>query len=181
MLCRVLLMRCRGWRLPWREIANAPGYEGDLRTHYMTLGGPALFRRQADPAGRPTLQGSVAPAVRAGAPESRAGGARATWLRADRGAGQRVRGGPGVALRGYRLMLDPLVPSRLALAAYAFKLAPRGSVAQAFYDDNRGGGCAAGEAKRVQDHETGGRSAWAIIPAPRRQRMGSPMIRPRSS
>jgi hypothetical protein len=49
-------------------------------------------------------------------------------------------------------MLDPLVPSRLALAAYA---ASRGSVPQALYDDNRGGGCAAGETKRVQDHEYG--------------------------
>jgi hypothetical protein len=37
MRCRVLLMRCRGRRLLWRDIANGSAYEGDLTTHYMTL------------------------------------------------------------------------------------------------------------------------------------------------
>jgi hypothetical protein len=28
---------CRGRRLPWREVANAPSLEGDLSTYYLTL------------------------------------------------------------------------------------------------------------------------------------------------
>ena len=37
MLCRVLLMRSRGRRLPWRDIQNRPAHEGELGTHYLTL------------------------------------------------------------------------------------------------------------------------------------------------
>jgi len=37
MHCRVSTLRRRGRRLPWREIANAPSFEGDLSTHYLSL------------------------------------------------------------------------------------------------------------------------------------------------
>jgi hypothetical protein len=35
--CRVYPLRRRGRRLPWREVSNAPSFEGDLSTHYLTL------------------------------------------------------------------------------------------------------------------------------------------------
>ena len=37
MRCHVYPLRCRGRRLPWREVQNGPGFEGELRTHYLTL------------------------------------------------------------------------------------------------------------------------------------------------
>jgi hypothetical protein len=37
MLCRVLLMRSHGRRLPWRDIQNGAVHQGELSTHYMTL------------------------------------------------------------------------------------------------------------------------------------------------
>jgi XFP N-terminal domain len=37
MLCRVLLMRFRGRRLPWRDTQNGPVHQGELSTHYMML------------------------------------------------------------------------------------------------------------------------------------------------
>ena len=43
MLCRVLLMRRRGSRLAWREIANGQAYEGELRTHYLALESARYF------------------------------------------------------------------------------------------------------------------------------------------
>jgi len=35
--CRVYPLRRRGQRLPWREVSNAPAFEGELSTHYLTL------------------------------------------------------------------------------------------------------------------------------------------------
>jgi hypothetical protein len=35
--CRVYPLRRRGRRLPWREVANARSFDGDLSTHYLTL------------------------------------------------------------------------------------------------------------------------------------------------
>jgi hypothetical protein len=37
MRCRVYPLRRRGRRLPWREVVNAPSFEGDLSTHYLSL------------------------------------------------------------------------------------------------------------------------------------------------
>jgi len=43
MLCRVYLLRRRGSRLPWREIVNGTAYDGELRTHYLTLASVCYF------------------------------------------------------------------------------------------------------------------------------------------
>ena len=43
MLCRVYLLRRRGSRLPWREIVNGTAYDGELRTHYLTLASARYF------------------------------------------------------------------------------------------------------------------------------------------
>jgi hypothetical protein len=43
MRCRVYLLRRRGRRLPWREVANAPSFEGLLSTHYLSLPGARYF------------------------------------------------------------------------------------------------------------------------------------------
>jgi hypothetical protein len=37
MRCRVYPLRRRGRRLPWREVCNGPSFQGDLRTHYLSL------------------------------------------------------------------------------------------------------------------------------------------------
>ena len=37
MRCRVYPLRRRGRRLPWREVANAPWFEGELSTYYLSL------------------------------------------------------------------------------------------------------------------------------------------------
>ena len=37
MRCRVYPLRRRGRRLAWREVVNAPSFEGDLSTHYLSL------------------------------------------------------------------------------------------------------------------------------------------------
>jgi hypothetical protein len=37
MRCRVYPLRRRGRRLPWREVANAPSFDGDLSAHYLSL------------------------------------------------------------------------------------------------------------------------------------------------
>ena len=37
MRCRVYPLRRRGRRLPWREVINAPSFEGALSTHYLSL------------------------------------------------------------------------------------------------------------------------------------------------
>lgn len=37
MRCRVYPLRHRGRRLPWREVVNAPSFEGYLNTHYLSL------------------------------------------------------------------------------------------------------------------------------------------------
>ncbi len=37
MHCRVYPLRRRGKRLPWREGVNAPSFEGELGTHYLSL------------------------------------------------------------------------------------------------------------------------------------------------
>jgi hypothetical protein len=41
--CRVYPLRCRGRRLPWREVVNAPSFEGDLSTHYLSLSDARYF------------------------------------------------------------------------------------------------------------------------------------------
>jgi hypothetical protein len=43
MLCRVFLMRRRGSRLKWREVVNGQAYEGELRTHYLSLESARYF------------------------------------------------------------------------------------------------------------------------------------------
>ena len=43
MRCRVYPLRRRGRRLPWREVSNAPRFEGDLSTYYLTLKGERYF------------------------------------------------------------------------------------------------------------------------------------------
>src|SRR5262245_48404849 len=35
--CRVFALRRDGRRLPWREVFNAPSFEGELSTHYLSL------------------------------------------------------------------------------------------------------------------------------------------------
>ena len=37
MRCRVYPLRRRGRRLTWREVVNAPSFEGNLSTHYLSL------------------------------------------------------------------------------------------------------------------------------------------------
>lgn len=37
MRCCVYLLGRRGRRLPWREDCNGPSFQGELRTHYLTL------------------------------------------------------------------------------------------------------------------------------------------------
>ena len=37
MRCRVYPLRHGGRRLPWREVVNAPSFEGELSTHYLSL------------------------------------------------------------------------------------------------------------------------------------------------
>jgi hypothetical protein len=37
MRCRVYPLRRRGRRLPWRDVCNSPSFQGDLRTHYLSL------------------------------------------------------------------------------------------------------------------------------------------------
>lgn len=37
MYCRVYPLRRRGRRLPWREVSNAPSFEGDLSTYYLSV------------------------------------------------------------------------------------------------------------------------------------------------
>jgi hypothetical protein len=37
MRCRVYPLRRRGLRLSWREVVNAPAFDGDLSTHYLSL------------------------------------------------------------------------------------------------------------------------------------------------
>ena len=46
MRCRVYLLRRRGRRLPWREVADGPSFEGDLRTYYLTLANARYFVAQ---------------------------------------------------------------------------------------------------------------------------------------
>ena len=43
MRCRVYPLRRRGRRLPWREVQNGPVFEGDLRTHYLSLDNARYF------------------------------------------------------------------------------------------------------------------------------------------
>jgi hypothetical protein len=43
MHCRVYLLRRRGRRLPWREVQNRPVFEGELRTHYLSLDNARYF------------------------------------------------------------------------------------------------------------------------------------------
>ena len=43
MRCRVFPLRRRGRRLPWREVVNAPSFEGDLSTYYLSLPGGCYF------------------------------------------------------------------------------------------------------------------------------------------
>jgi hypothetical protein len=44
--CRVYPLRHRGRRLPWREVANAPSFEGDLSTYYLSLANARYFVAQ---------------------------------------------------------------------------------------------------------------------------------------
>src|SRR5262245_34106702 len=44
--CRVYSLRRRGRRLPWREVANAPWFEGELSTYYLTLANARYFVAQ---------------------------------------------------------------------------------------------------------------------------------------
>jgi hypothetical protein len=44
--CRVYPLRRRGRRLPWREVANATPFEGDLSTYYLTLKNERYFVAQ---------------------------------------------------------------------------------------------------------------------------------------
>jgi hypothetical protein len=46
MRCRVYPLRRRGRRLPWREVCNAPSFEGDLSTYYLTLRSERYFVAQ---------------------------------------------------------------------------------------------------------------------------------------
>ena len=41
MRCRVYPLR--GRRLPWRQVTNAPSFEGALSTHYLSLPGAGYF------------------------------------------------------------------------------------------------------------------------------------------
>jgi hypothetical protein len=43
MRCRVYPLRRRGKRLPWREVQNSPVFEGELRTHYLSLDNARYF------------------------------------------------------------------------------------------------------------------------------------------
>jgi hypothetical protein len=43
MRCRVYPLRRRGRRLPWREVQNSPVFEGELRTHYLSLDNARYF------------------------------------------------------------------------------------------------------------------------------------------
>ena len=43
MRCRVYPLRRRGRRLPWREVVNAPSFEGDLSTRYLSLPNARYF------------------------------------------------------------------------------------------------------------------------------------------
>jgi len=43
MRCRVYPLRRCGRRLPWREVCNAPSFEGDLSTHYLSLRNARYF------------------------------------------------------------------------------------------------------------------------------------------
>ena len=43
MRCRVYPLRHRGRRLPWREVAHGPSFEGDLSTYYLSLPGGRYF------------------------------------------------------------------------------------------------------------------------------------------
>jgi hypothetical protein len=36
MRCRVYPLRRSGRRLPWREVCNAPSFEGELSTYYLS-------------------------------------------------------------------------------------------------------------------------------------------------
>jgi hypothetical protein len=46
MRCRVYPLRRRGRRLPWRQVANGPSFEGDLSTYYLTLANARYFVAQ---------------------------------------------------------------------------------------------------------------------------------------
>jgi hypothetical protein len=43
MRCRVYPLRRRGRRLPWREVANGPSFEGDLSAYYLSRPGERYF------------------------------------------------------------------------------------------------------------------------------------------
>jgi hypothetical protein len=43
MRCRVYPLRRRGRRLPWRQAQNSPVFEGELRTHYLSLDNARYF------------------------------------------------------------------------------------------------------------------------------------------
>jgi hypothetical protein len=46
MPCRVYPLRRRGRRLPWREVANGPSFEGLLSTQYLSVANALYFVAQ---------------------------------------------------------------------------------------------------------------------------------------
>ena len=58
---KVYRLRCRGRRLPWRQVQNGPAYTGDLITHIREVNGELLVAA--------TLINPVSPATDALLPE----------------------------------------------------------------------------------------------------------------